>query len=60
MVIEKGIEFSLTRPDADALGPSRVELSDAILDVDPPDGFKPFKGEVFILPWGAKNVWRVR
>jgi hypothetical protein len=60
--MEKGIEFSLTRPDEDALG--RVELSDAILDVEPPDGFKPFKGEVFILPWEPKNIsprvrWRL-
>ena len=60
--MEKGIEFSLTRPDADAL--VRVELSDAILDMDPPDGFKPFKGEIFFLPWGPKKVsprvrWRL-
>ena len=38
-VMEKGIEFSLTKPDT--LGRA---LSDAILGVDPPDGFKPFKG----------------
>ena len=62
MVIEKGIEFSLTRPDADALG--CVALSDAILDVDPPDGFRPFRGEVFVLPLALKNVsprvrWRL-
>ena len=47
--MEKGIEFSLTRPDADALG--RAELVfDAILDVDPPDGFNAFKGKDFFLP----------
>jgi hypothetical protein len=56
--MEKGIEFSLTSPDAD------VALSDAILDVDPPDGFKPFKGEDFVLLWTPKNVsprvrWRL-
>lgn len=61
--MEKGIEFSLTRPDAaDVLG--RVELFDATLDVDPPDGFKPFEGEIFVLPWKPKNVsprvrWRL-
>lgn len=43
--MEKGIEFSLTRPDADAL-----ELSEMILDVEPPDGFKLFNEEVLILP----------
>jgi hypothetical protein len=57
--MEKGIEFSLT----DVL--DGVELvSDAILDVDPPDGFKAFKGEDFILPLAPKNVsprvrWRL-
>ena len=56
--MEKGIEFSLTRPDGDALG--GVELSDATLDVDPPEDFKPFKGDFFVLPWEPKKVARVR